>query len=321
MNGPERLIEALHTSFAAGNGCFAAFSAADPDHDNSTPKEDGGDISHCTPWRRTSTCSFLREQWILATQELVRSEDHHHHTFTAHEDTNVDRPAQLVNRWWDRLWTLHTSLERHYHTSVHLEEMLHYLQLCCCSCRHCDTFELSFLDDHGLMTLVRLAIFFHDAIYDATSSINEQESASLFTEFADQVGMDADSKQCVVNFILATQTHALPPPCNQGDDNDTTGDATARAALMLFLDLDMAVLAKDEAAYDQYAACIRNEYHFVPHDEYCAKRADILQIFVQRPCIYYTPILAQAWQARARLNLHREIALLRRKCIPGEKMP
>jgi predicted metal-dependent HD superfamily phosphohydrolase len=85
--------------------------------------------------------------------------------------------------------------------------------------------------------------------------------------------------------------------------------------------LDMAVLAKDEAAYDQYAACIRNEYHFVPHDVYCAKRADILQTFVQRPCLYYTPILAQAWQARARLNLHREIAMLRRNCIPGENSP
>jgi predicted metal-dependent HD superfamily phosphohydrolase len=320
MNGTESLVEVLQMPFAASNGCFAPFSPADSTNPASeAPKEkdvEGYRVSLEFPLRRTSTWSFLREQWTLATQELVRNHDHDTSTVHVHND---DSRQTVLDRWWDRLWTLHTSMERQYHTSVHLEEMLHYLQLCCR--RYVDSFEMPSLDERCL-TLVRLAIFFHDAIYDATSSINEQKSASLFTEFADQVGMDADSKQSVVDFILATQTHALPPPsttCHQGGDNDTTCGADTRAALMLFLDLDMAVLAKDDKAYDQYAGLIRSEYHFVPHDVYCAKRADILQAFLQQPCIYYTPIFAQAWQARARLNLQREIAVLRDNCIPGEK--
>jgi predicted metal-dependent HD superfamily phosphohydrolase len=325
--GAESLVKVLQLSFAASNGCFAPFSvsadlitpASDDAACSSTEKDAEGCcsravVSHDIPLRRTSTWSFLQEQWTLTTQELMRDVEHNHATTTTTMKGSGHGRQSVLDHWWDRLWTLHTSIERHYHTSVHLEEMLHYLQLC----SHHHSFEMSKMDNHCL-TLVRLAIFFHDAIYDATSSINEQESASLFTEFASQVGIDNDSKESVVDFILATQTHALPPlpsiPCNQGGDDKDTGStygANKRAALMLFLDLDMAVLAKDEAAYDQYAALIRNEYHFVPHDVYCAKRADILQTFVQqRPCIYYTPTLAQAWQARAQLNVRREIAMLR----------
>ena len=47
-----------------------------------------------------------------------------------------------------------------------------------------------------------------------------------------------------------------------------------------FLDAALAVLGKQPAAYDHYAALIREEYQHVHHDTYCENRADILESFL-----------------------------------------
>ena len=57
-------------------------------------------------------------------------------------------------------------------------------------------------------------------------------------------------------------------------------DSDDNSNLLNFLDADMAVLGKQPAAYDHYAALIRKEYQHVPHDTYCEKRADILESFL-----------------------------------------
>lgn len=200
------------------------------------------------------------------------------------------------DHWFDRLWTMHNEPSRHYHTAVHLEEMLHYFQL---------------LRDHGYPSLgqqeeqtIRLAIFFHDAVYNSRSSDNEAASARLFQEFAGEVELDDTLTAQVVDYILATQKHAV--------------SETTPIALAFFLDLDMAVLGKTALAYQAYAGLIRSEYRFVPRMVYRHKRAKVLDQFLQQPRIYGTNVFHGALEQQARENIQQEIQALRQGIIYNE---
>jgi len=62
------------------------------------------------------------------------------------------------------------------------------------------------------------------------------------------------------------------------------------------------------AAYAVYAAQIRAEYAHLAHADYCRGRAAVLRRFLERPRLYFTAAAHDAWEARARANLAREIA-------------
>jgi predicted metal-dependent HD superfamily phosphohydrolase len=206
-------------------------------------------------------------------------------------------------RWFQRLWDMHTEQGRYYHTVVHLEEMFNYFEIlrkqnCPCS-----------LTKHEDQAIV-LSIFFHDSVYDARSGTNEEDSALLFESFADEWAISKTSetlKSKVIEYILATKKHHVsyenPEP------------------LALFLDLDMAVLGKEEAAYQAYAGLIRKEYEYVPRDIYCQKRGDVLEAFLQHESIYGTDIVGRAFEERARSNIRSEIELLRHGIVPVESNP
>lgn len=140
-----------------------------------------------------------------------------------------------------------------------------------------------------------LAIWFHDAIYDTRRQDNELQSAALAGEMLTEAGMPAALVDSVQRKVLATQRHEW-----------TDGDPDTA----LFLDMDLAILASDEAAYDAYAAQIAREYDWVPEAAYRQGRRKVLEGFLQRPAIYFTPQLQSAWEARARRNLARELAAL-----------
>jgi predicted metal-dependent HD superfamily phosphohydrolase len=234
--------------------------------------------------RPLSTRDFLLLQWREAIQGL-----------TCCNLSPVDQEAFFID-WFHQLWMLHTSYTtRQYHTAVHLEEMCYYLQLICASSKE-EQPQIKELEE--CKSIILLAIFFHDAIYDPHSDTNEEDSAKLFESFANQANMDPKHTLCIVSYIMATKHHMV--------DFDT-----ATAPSLLFLDLDMAVLGKDEFAYQQYAALIRHEYDFVPLTTYCEKRANILETFLKRKRIYFTSVLYDAFEDRARRNVTKEIQLLR----------
>jgi predicted metal-dependent HD superfamily phosphohydrolase len=206
-----------------------------------------------------------------------------------------EEESRCLLRWFDRLWKLHSEEEtRCYHTPVHLEEMLGYFQL------------FATQENEENATIV-LATFFHDAIYNAKSTTNEEDSARLFENFAKDVNMDPSLRQNVVDFILATKKHVA-----------SSADKNSQAALALFLDLDLAVLGKTASAYDKYAALIRKEYLHLPHAVYCEKRSQVLRAFLEeQPRIYGTSAFAAALEDRARSNLRREIKSLLSGVIPS----
>lgn len=178
----------------------------------------------------------------------------------------------LVARW--------SEPHRHYHTLDHLEACL------------------ASLDAHqGLATnptVVEIALWFHDAIYDPRAPDNEERSAILAADALRSAGVVETHVQSICHLILATRTHA------DADDPDTA----------LLLDLDLFVLGTPADQYLRYSAAIRREYAWVPEPDYQRKRAMILTRFLERSCIYKNAVFFSRLEASARANLATEIARL-----------
>lgn len=170
---------------------------------------------------------------------------------------------------------------RHYHTLVHIEALQRWFARYRALAR-----EPAWID---------AAIWFHDAVYDTRRQDNEQRSAALAAEELGALGWPAAAVDRVAALVLATQHH-------QADPSDT--DA------WLFLDLDLSVLGQSAARYAAYANAVRAEYAWVEERAYRAGRGRVLQAFLARGRIYRTPVLHDAWEGVARLNLQTELATL-----------
>src|SRR5262249_17535448 len=104
----------------------------------------------------------------------------------------------------------------------------------------------------------------------------------------------------IEKLILATIKHEMPDALGF----DVKSDCAA------FLDFDLSILAAPEEAFDAYEANIPKEYSFVPEETYIPARKGIMERFLGRETLYFTPVLARQWDARARSNLRRSIAKL-----------
>jgi predicted metal-dependent HD superfamily phosphohydrolase len=233
------------------------------------------------PLQKTELRSMLMMNWTRAIDSLTQ------------KNYNVS------NKWFDRLWSLHTEPCRHYHTAVHLEEMIHFFTVL----REKGFPEnMSAEDEQAIL----LAIFFHDAIYDPKSSSNEEDSALLFESFTEEYNVSNERLVSKVStYIRATQKHLV--------------SVENSIALAIFLDLDMSVLGKKDESYRAYATMIRREYEFVPSELYCQKRAEILELFLEQPFIYGTLPFRETFELMARGNVQREIEALRKGIIYGEE--
>lgn len=142
---------------------------------------------------------------------------------------------------------------------------------------------------------VRLAVWFHDAVYDPKRGDNEEQSAMVAVTALRQCGARQALISVVETLIFATETHCAPP-----------GDTDCQ----FLLDADLAILGASAEEYDCYAQAIRDEYAWVPDDDYCAGRTKVLASFLERERLYQTPTLYDAWEQSARTNLQREIERL-----------
>jgi len=251
---------------------------------------------------RSSTSTMTDDSESLSSTWMARNTDFQ---FPTDDQDGARRLASLRAHWdrategmknrdaWfhNKIVPMYSEPTRFYHTLVHLEEMLGYL----------DLLDYNHVKDY--QTLV-LTIFFHDVVYDPKSPTNEEDSAKLFQDFmADCSGAQNDElKSRVVQYILATKSHTV---------------AEEDACAQLLLDIDMAVLGKEKEAYLEYSALIRREYAFVEHNVYCEKRAEVLKGFLEQP-IFGTQVMRNALEEQARENLKAEIESLQRGDIPGE---
>lgn len=171
--------------------------------------------------------------------------------------------------------------QRRYHTTDHLVAVL----------GHLDTLA-AHADDPAA---VRLAAWFHDAVYRPDRSENEERSAALAELALPELGLDAARTSEVARLVRLTATHDPAP-----------GDADGEA----LCDADLAILAAAPAAYAAYAAAVREEYAFVPDPAFREGRTAVLRQLLELPTLFRTPHGRAEWEARARQNLTTELDLL-----------
>ena len=171
---------------------------------------------------------------------------------------------------------------RRYHTMTHIEDCLAQAAA-----------STDFSDEQR--SLMDAAIWFHDAIYDATRHDNEAESAKLAVARMSAEGVNPALIDEVSRLILLTTGHSVAP-------DDVLG---AR-----LVSIDLSILGALPERYDAYAATIRHEYSHVPENLYRAGRAAILGRFLEGGRLFADPAWADRFESQARANLAREIAAL-----------
>ncbi|MDH6126259.1 HD domain-containing protein [Kitasatospora sp. GP82] len=181
----------------------------------------------------------------------------------------------LLTRWAEP--------QRRYHTVHHLRAVLEQVD--------------ALAGDADDPDAVRLAAWFHDAVYRPERSENEERSAQLAVRALREAGVAEALVAEVARLVRLTVTHHPEP----GDRNGE-----------VLCDADLAVLGGSPEAYAAYAAAVREEYGFVPEDAFRAGRADVLRQLLDLPALYRTPGARERFDARARANLAAELSALTR---------
>jgi predicted metal-dependent HD superfamily phosphohydrolase len=146
---------------------------------------------------------------------------------------------------------------------------------------------------------VELAIWYHDAVYDARRSDNEAESAALLR--ADLAGIaDPALVAAAATLVLATRSHRVPPGIAPALADDCAH----------FLDMDLSILGAPPDLFAWYDAAIRREYAHVPEPEWRRRRPAVLAGFLARDRLYLTGRAHALLDAPARANLRAAIAAL-----------
>jgi predicted metal-dependent HD superfamily phosphohydrolase len=170
---------------------------------------------------------------------------------------------------------------RHYHDLTHLDEVL----------RNVD--ELA--DFSRSADVVRLAAWFHDAVYDPLADDNEERSARLAETMLAAMRVDDVVVAEVARLVRLTAGHDAP-------DDDPDG--------AVLCDADLAILAADETRYGEYVAGVRAEYAHVSDEDFVRGRAAVLQHLLGQRSLFRTPTAFAAWETAARANVTAELARL-----------
>lgn len=168
---------------------------------------------------------------------------------------------------------------RHYHNLRHIAQMLGLVEELCGKDRD--------------LRAIRLAIWFHDVVYDAKRKDNEEQSAEFAEAAMRDLNVSATIRGRVRRLILATKGHQ-----GRGAEVD------------IVLDADLSILAANRADYDAYARAIRLEYAFVEEAAYREGRSRVLESFLNRTHLFRTTVMKRREDA-ARMNLKRELKRLR----------
>lgn len=180
----------------------------------------------------------------------------------------------LMRRW--------SEPHRHYHDSAHLSAVLAAIDVLEAEARAPDT--------------VRLAAWFHDAVYDGRPGDDECASAELARSSLADAGFASGTIDDVMRLVLLTRTH------------DPARDDADGAVLC---DADLAVLGGTPDEYATYAAAVRQDFAHVPDDRFAAGRAEVLDNLLAAEPLYRTRTGRQRWESTARRNVETELVLLR----------
>ncbi|MEA5600267.1 hypothetical protein [Nostoc sp. UHCC 0252] len=175
----------------------------------------------------------------------------------------------------------YSSPSRYYHTLKHIHHLLSTIEI---------------LQGYANnLPAVQLAAWFHDVVYDTKAQDNEQRSADYAFELLSDLGIPESTITTVTRLILNTKDH-------QAAVNDYDSQ--------VLLDADLAILAANSVHYLEYAHAIRQEYSWMSEGDYITGRQQVLERFLQRSRIYYTPLMLEFAEPSARGNIQAEIKFL-----------
>jgi predicted metal-dependent HD superfamily phosphohydrolase len=181
--------------------------------------------------------------------------------------------ANLLGRWAEP--------HRAYHDLAHLEEVLTRIDLLADEAEDADA--------------VRLAAWFHDAVYDPKLTDNEERSAWLATTVLHRLQVPEPTVAQVARLVRVTATHEV-----------VDGDRDAA----VLCDADLAILAATTARYSTYVEGVRREYTHVDDASFARGRAAVLRGLVAHEPLFRTAYGREHWESGARANVLTELAHL-----------
>lgn len=189
--------------------------------------------------------------------------------------------AVQANKIFDELVARHSESQRSYHGLSHLTALLDLMN------KHAAHIAPG--------SAPRLAIWWHDAIYDPTKHDNEEQSALLARTDLTRLNALPDVIEQVTGIILITKNHWAGPSAGEGD---------------YFLDADIAILGAPSSVYDRYTSGVRQEYAWAPDPAFRAGRTAFLTNALTWPRLFRTDVFENAYAGQARENMRRELAAL-----------
>lgn len=170
---------------------------------------------------------------------------------------------------------------RPFHNLNHIDEMLIHLDL---------DFDILYSEE---ITILRLSIWFHDYIYEATKKENKRMSALSCKQFMEKIGIDEKYSNRAYNLIIATK-----------HDKEFLSDKLQK----IICDLDLRKMGTDN--YFKNDELIRKEYNHLTNKEWKEGRIKFLKIMLTKPYIFNTSEYRNKYETITRENILEDLKKL-----------
>jgi predicted metal-dependent HD superfamily phosphohydrolase len=187
-----------------------------------------------------------------------------------------------------QLTTLYTQPHRKYHNINHINDCLAELEDFC----------------HPEFTstprdVVETAIWYHDAVYNPYSKLNEYNSYKMFEDGCQHrlLHQMVRENTLVSTIIMLTSRHL-----------ETHGDLSLEAQVML--DIDLSGFGKDRMTFVQNGMNIRHEYYRTKLKDFLEGRMKFYEALIKRPTLYYTEYFYSKYHTISQDNIRWEMALI-----------
>ena len=172
--------------------------------------------------------------------------------------------------------------------------------------RYPKPFDLKILDELTIGKLIEVkeeiqnwdttlfTLYYHDIIYNAGKSDNEEKSAKLAEKRLKQISVSKDKIESCKQQILATKLHL------KSIDSDTN----------YFTDADLSVLGQPWETYSYYYKNVRKEYSIYPDFVYIPRRKKVVNHFLKMDRIFKTEFFHGTFEIQAKQNLQMELEIL-----------
>ncbi len=177
---------------------------------------------------------------------------------------------------------------RAYHNKTHLQDVLQKLDWAREALPQSgDMGTMPVAEQHRLFDTIELALWYHDAVYDAKAADNEAQSRDLLLHDAKKFGLAPMIADAAASLIDLTADHKKASTLEE----------------RIMMDCDLSILGAPADIFSTYDRGIRQEYNHIPAPIYKAARRLVLAGFLNQPQIFKTTAFHDRLETAARENL------------------